>query len=128
VAVLTAVIITNLYSSRGKARDAKRISDIAQIQLALEQYFNKNSSYPASDSGLTPAVLVTDGYISVLPTDPTSKAKYIYVTNASFPYYDYVLKATLEYINSATADALNSTPLAVTGCNSAGLGYCVGPK
>lgn len=130
IAVLTAMVITNFYSSRGKARDAKRISDIAQIQLALEQYFNKNSSYPASDSGLTPAVLVTDGYISVLPTDPTSKAKYIYITNSSSPYYNYVLKATLEYPNSATADALSGNPIAgvVTDCNPASVTYCVGPK
>jgi len=128
IAVLTSVIMTNIYSSRGKARDAKRISDIAQIQLALEQYFNKAGSYPASDGGLVPTILVPL-YISVLPTDPISKTRYIYVTNSSSPYYDYVLKATLEYPNSATADALTGAPLTgVTGCDPAGLGYCVGPK
>lgn len=132
IAVLTSVIMTNIYSSRGKARDVKRISDIAQVQLALEQYFNKNNAYPApggsGSAPVVPDVLVTDRYISVLPTDPTSGAIYVYSTASSPPRYNYVLKATLEYPNSATADALTGEYFGVAGCNSAGLVYCVGPK
>lgn len=132
IAILTALIITNLYSSRGKARDAKRISDIAQIQLALEQYFNKNSGYPSADSGyLVPDVLKDDGYISVLPTDPTTKSKYTYGTDSNATHFDYVLKASLEYTNGATADALTGTFYPSTAnivCNAAATSYCVGPK
>lgn len=129
IGVLTSVIITNIYSSRGKARDAKRISDIAQIQLALEQYFNKLGGYPNADSGsLTPTGLSTAGFISTIPTDPTTKIRYTYATDALTVHKDYVLKATLEYTNGATADALTGTVLGVSGCNPTGLVYCVGPK
>ncbi len=132
IAILTAVIMTNIYSSRGKARDAKRISDIAQIQLALEQYFNKNGGYPSADNGyLVPDVLKTDGYISVIPTDPTTHAKYTYGTDSNATHFDYVLKASLEYTNGATADALTGTFYGNTAnitCNSATTAYCVGPK
>jgi type II secretion system protein G len=127
IAILTAVIMTNLYSSRGKARDAKRISDIAQIQLALEQYFNKNGGYPSDQSSLVPDTLKDQGYISVIPTDPTTRSKYTYVTDSNGTHFDYVLKATLEYTNGATADALTGT-IYGQSCNAAATAYCVGPK
>lgn len=59
IAILTALIIVNIASSRAKARDAKRIPDIAQIQLALEQYFTKNGYYPTS----------VDNYVMILEAD-----------------------------------------------------------
>jgi len=124
ISILTALIITNIYSSRGKARDAKRISDIAQLQLALEQYFNKFGVYPDLQ-----ARLVSD-YISVLPKDPDSGLTYTY--NRSNDKYDYVLSANLEYVNGATADSLPEDPYqnipVKIFCNPIGLVYCVGPK
>jgi len=127
ISILTALIITNIYSSRGKARDAKRISDIAQLQLALEQYFNKFGVYP--DSNNLQTSLVSD-YISVLPKDPDSGLTYTY--KSSNDKYDYVLSANLEYVNGATADSLPEDPYPDISenisCDPIGLVYCVGPK
>jgi len=124
ISVLAAVIITNISSSRAKARDAKRISDIAQIQLALEQYFNKFGVYPGLQTSL-----VSD-YISVLPKDPDSGLTYTY--KSSNDKYDYVLSANLEYVNGATADSLPEDPYPDISenisCDPIGLVYCVGPK
>ena len=124
ISILTALIITNIYSSRGKARDAKRISDIAQLQLALEQYFNKFGVYPDLQTSL-----VSD-YISVLPKDPDGGLLYTY--KSSSDNYDYVLSANLEYVNGATADSLPKDPYpdipVNISCNPIGLVYCVGPK
>jgi prepilin-type N-terminal cleavage/methylation domain-containing protein len=41
-AILTSVMVPSLFSTKSKARDTKRISDIAQIQLALEVYQDNN--------------------------------------------------------------------------------------
>lgn len=50
VFVLSGIVFSQMSESRIKARDAKRLSDINQIQLALEAYFEKSpisdKSYP----------------------------------------------------------------------------------
>ena len=47
IAILTGIIITGLVGSKAKARDAKRASDLSQIALALEQFFDRCDVYPA---------------------------------------------------------------------------------
>jgi prepilin-type N-terminal cleavage/methylation domain-containing protein len=46
IAILTGILTTNFTSSRAKARDAKRISDLGHIQLAIELYFDRCKQYP----------------------------------------------------------------------------------
>jgi type II secretory pathway pseudopilin PulG len=43
VGVLASVAVT---SARSKQRDATRLSNVRQIQTALEDYFNENNTYP----------------------------------------------------------------------------------
>ena len=55
--MLAALAVVSLNNARQRARDARRVSDIKQIQTALELYFLDNATYPATDT--------TDyGYIS----------------------------------------------------------------
>jgi len=51
IGVLATVVLVSLGNARTKARDARRLSDVKQIQLALEMYYDSssNGSYPASD-------------------------------------------------------------------------------
>jgi prepilin-type N-terminal cleavage/methylation domain-containing protein len=66
IGILSSVVLASLNSARKKGRDARRISDIKQLQLALELFYDNNSSeYPDALSQLP-----TGGYISVVPTDP----------------------------------------------------------
>jgi prepilin-type N-terminal cleavage/methylation domain-containing protein len=53
VAILASVVIANVGEGRKKARDAQRISDIAQIQLALRLYKDAEGKYPDCDEGMT---------------------------------------------------------------------------
>ena len=53
IGILAAVVLVSLNSARQKARDAKRLADIRQIQTALELYYNDNGGYP-TDSGGAP--------------------------------------------------------------------------
>ena len=48
IGILSSIVLTSLSSSRERAKDARRISDIKQIQIALELYYDVNSTYPAS--------------------------------------------------------------------------------
>jgi prepilin-type N-terminal cleavage/methylation domain-containing protein len=46
VGLLSTIAIINLSSTRGKARDLKRIADIKQISTALELYRDTNGVFP----------------------------------------------------------------------------------
>jgi prepilin-type N-terminal cleavage/methylation domain-containing protein len=56
IGILSSVVLASLNSARSKSRDAKRMSDVKQIQLALELYYDQNGSYPTSPgcSGSSP--------------------------------------------------------------------------
>ncbi len=46
IGILSSVVLASLNSARKKARDIRRMSDIAQLQKALEFYYDANNSYP----------------------------------------------------------------------------------
>ncbi len=49
IGLLASVVLVSLNSSRVKARDARRLADMAQIQKALALYYDQNNRYPDSD-------------------------------------------------------------------------------
>jgi prepilin-type N-terminal cleavage/methylation domain-containing protein len=75
IGILSSVVLASLNSARKKGRDARRISDIKQIQLALELAYDADGSYPAV---LSTTTIVTPGYIAALPTDPSDQGAYAY--------------------------------------------------
>lgn len=52
IGILSSLAVVSLNNARVKARDAKRVSDIKQVQTALELYLSDKDGYPA-DSDLT---------------------------------------------------------------------------
>ncbi|MBU0613810.1 hypothetical protein KJ766_00810 [Patescibacteria group bacterium] len=48
VGVLGLLAIFSISSARAGTRDAVRLSDVRQVQIGLELYFNKTNSYPES--------------------------------------------------------------------------------
>lgn len=76
IGILSAIVVSNFASARAQSRDAKRLSDVSQLQLALEHYFDINNSYPAALSQLTAGG--TTEYINTVPTD-SNGASYTYV-------------------------------------------------
>ncbi len=73
IGVLASVVLASLNSAREKARDAKRVADIKQLQLAFELYFDVEGNVYPSD--LTDVKLLT--YIATVPKDPLG-ANYTY--------------------------------------------------
>jgi len=49
IGILSSVVLASLNDARAKARDTKRLSDMHQMQIALELYYNSFGSYPNSD-------------------------------------------------------------------------------
>lgn len=86
IGILASVVLASLNSARQKSRDARRVADIKQIQLALELFFDKERTYPAALSELAGDELAT------IPTDPLS-APYTYAQCGSTSYH---LGAALE--------------------------------
>ena len=82
IGILSSVVLASLATARQKSRDAKRISDVGQIQLALELFFDANQSYPSTTpSGFSPSVaggsdaavnrLTSDKFLPKTPLPPT---------------------------------------------------------
>lgn len=46
IALLSSVVLASLSSARVKSRDARRIADLKQIQLALEMFYDDKGEYP----------------------------------------------------------------------------------
>lgn len=114
IGILASIVLASLDSARKKGRDARRISDLKQIQLALELYYDAQGQYPASISGTT---LTTPGYISVLPSDPSGSAAansgaYFYSGIGASSCTSYHLGAVLE---TAGHSALSSDADAAAG-------------
>lgn len=101
IGILAAGItsIVNPVAQFQKAKDARRKSDLSQIQKALEQYYQDIGTYPPNFAANDYRVKGLDGnavdwgsswlpYIGNLPADPSASKKYIYVSTGQ-TYYLY---------------------------------------
>ncbi len=117
IGVLASVVLASLNSARRKSRDARRIADIKQLQLALELYFDATSAYATALSALAPS------YIPAVPADPLNAA-YTYERCSTTLYH---LGAALEEsTNPALNSDLNAAPATCSGSWSADASACSG--
>ncbi|PIQ91524.1 MAG: hypothetical protein COV70_03245 [Parcubacteria group bacterium CG11_big_fil_rev_8_21_14_0_20_39_22] len=84
IGMLSSVVLASLNSARAKARDARRVADMKQVQTALEFYYDKYGYYPpAPNWGNNSCVswygwswfdvlqpLSDEGFLPSLPRDP----------------------------------------------------------
>lgn len=112
IGVLASIVLASLNSARRKSRDARRITDIKQIQLALELHFDGAGSgqYPAATVGPCATdefglrVLATSGYIPQVPHDPQSFSTCYSYAAPSGTRTTYHLGASLEDTNNPAKD------------------------
>jgi len=127
ISILSSVAIVGLPKIGGKGRDARRVSDMRQVQTALELYFTKNGNYPnVSDwAGLSGALTGAGIGINQVPADPSPSRTYDYCVSGTFDRY--MMVAILEEQNGA-AQSVGTPPCtmspAVT-CGAASTTYCV---
>ncbi len=51
IGILASIVLVSINSTRIKARDARRMSDLRNVQLALEMYYDKYGTYKVSGTG-----------------------------------------------------------------------------
>jgi type II secretion system protein G len=91
---------TNPHEQILKANDARRKSDLAQIQKALESYYQDNGRYPGTSANkIYTSTLVNWGapwqpYMNIVPQDPAKNHTYVYYSSANGQ--SYVLYANVE--------------------------------
>jgi type II secretion system protein G len=126
IGMLAAVILASLGTARSKARDARRVSDVGQIQTALELFFDRSQSYPTTTWAATPTcggtadvgqTLKAAGYLPQTPCDPTTGNAYYYQAYEDNTTYNTAKECTgtetcLSYHMGANLENNGSTALA----------------
>ena len=78
IGILATIAVIALQNARAKARDARRVADVKQIQTALELFFNDAQRYPTAVELIPGGALVhsdvysTTTYMAIIPTPPTT--------------------------------------------------------
>lgn len=137
IGILSAIVLASMSGARSKGRDAKRISDIKNLQLALQLYYDgNNSTYPSGDGSVSSTLTgLAPSYLSVLPTDPLSSATYSYgyiglPSGCTIACNDYAVGAQLENTNSTLDSYTGNQPIKINGstsnCNATNV-YCAKP-
>jgi prepilin-type N-terminal cleavage/methylation domain-containing protein len=150
IAILASVVLVGLGPTQQAGRDARRISDLSEVQNGLELYYNKCGYYPGGTANDTScdATVAASGYtnmaaeligtglaISSVPVDPSNTGTHVYsyATNG-VAASSYVLGAQLENLNNsvfatykAPSDvSTDASPSALTCTPTAAIGYyCV---
>jgi len=78
IGLLMTIIMVSLGGAKSKSRDARRIADVKNIQLALSLYYNDYGTYPrniySTSASAAPALGLAPAYLPFVPTDPSDTA------------------------------------------------------
>lgn len=112
IGILATMVIINLFGAQAKARDSQRMSDIKQIQNAVEMAKEISGKYPGTPNKIycsskegtrcqensAPWVLKTEStpvflndiepYLSPPPNDPKNKIDFVYRYANNIFYYE----------------------------------------
>jgi type II secretion system protein G len=131
MAILAAIVYSNIGGASPKARDAERQADIRNLQTAIEQYKLKNGRYPAmgctpggdqisaEDDCITYVADLAPAFITVLPKDTKrgTAPGYSYVTNTDGTSYKVMAQGTVESETVTSAHSFKR-------CENSGVGIC----
>lgn len=127
IGILSSIVLASLNTARQKSRDARRVADIKQIQLAMQLFYDASSTYPTTLSQLATT------YIATVPTDPIGQVAYPYeLLNSGASYH---IGANLEDVgNQALKSDLDRDGTVIDGpdedgCSDEAARFCydVGP-
>jgi len=126
IGLLATISVVALNNARAKARDAKRVADVKQVQTALELFFNDKGRYPTADEFNSGSIFstttgATTTYMAIIPAaaspadgscSPTNNQ---YVYNASSDGTTYTLSYCLGGPTGSVASGSNcATPAGIT--------------
>lgn len=145
IGILSSIVLVGLGPVQRRGRDARRISDLRQVQNALELYFNKCGYYPGGAQpaasctgfggapsnweGLKAALVGSALGVNQIPSEPSAGAtadrayKYGVDTATGREGSGYILAATLEDPgNAALKDSVTGEYYGITCGGSV---YCI---
>ena len=73
IGLLSTLSIVALNQARARARDARRLADVKQIQTALEMYYNDEGGYPATADVVAGQSIIgtaSTTYMDIVPKAP----------------------------------------------------------
>lgn len=141
IGTLTGLVASSFVNYQAKARDARRKSDLTQIQRALELFYNDHGHYPTDSAGRIAGCGASSNsacawgsefrdqnstlYMDTIPDE--KKTGYNYVYNADGNMLRYQIFARLENLQdpildrdgNGTADTYSQS------CGSANCNYAV---
>lgn len=134
IGILATIVLVSLNSARQKARDTRRIGDLRQVALALEMYYDDNTStgYPGGseivgcdDWAVMETAIESGGYMTSVPTDPVNSGTNVYSYESDTE--DYVIRAQLE--NSSNSAFDTDVDGSALGCDCTDVNdyYCLQP-
>jgi len=140
IGLLSSIVLVALGPARAKARDARRQSDIRQINVAMEMCYDDSTCNTGSGGGpekyfyisadTTSTVTAIGTYLNPIPADPTNSGGYWYLwkANTSAAQY-YCVYAKLEaetntFICASNKGVLKKTQASYTPSNT----DCCGPN
>ena len=129
IGLLSTLAVVALGSAREKSRDARRLSDVKQIQTALELFYTDNNSYPSSTVAVAlgstnysclnasgfQAGPCADAYMGLVPEDPGNTGTYQY---QSVDGSTYTLTTVLEGDVSGLSGTIVATPSGLTASST----------
>ncbi len=127
IGIIASMTFVALNGVRAKARDAKRISDIRQVQSALEIYKNDNGVYPPAGSVVSGQPLVANGqtYMTKVPSSPNvpdgscSSDTYSYGTSDQTNYtLNFCLGGAVNSAGPAACEARPGNPCYIFQCGT----------
>jgi len=122
IAILASIVLVGIGPTEKLGRDSRRVSDLHEVQTALELYYSKCGYYPgdipSGSGGACTGFTAIGGYsqlvtviqgsglgVNTMPNDPTVGANYYY---AATPTGDsYILEAKLENSNGSAFSGYN---------------------
>lgn len=123
IGLLSTLAVVALGNARVKARDAKRMSDLKQLQTALELYYTDQGVYPTGSgvalgstnaaclnlaNGFTTAGCASP-YMGSVPTDPNG-GSYTYTGSST----TYTVTATLEGTVNGLSQGVSLSPAGIS--------------
>lgn len=136
IAILMGSVLIGFPQAQKQGRDARRLSDLHQVQVGLQLYYAKCGYYPGSAqagsscgsfsqlsswSNMANAIIGSNIGVKQIPNDPSSGKTYFYGTDANGS--GYVIGAAFEDQNNPVLQ--NSAKGDTLGINCNDNVYCI---
>jgi prepilin-type N-terminal cleavage/methylation domain-containing protein len=115
IGILAGMVLVSMSGARGKARDARRLSDMRQLISAEEMYYGDSDNYFPQASATMPGSIGT--FLATVPVDPQTSTPYITFANSGGTTMNTVAYLAKQWFCFyATLENPNTT---ASGCSSA---------